>query len=158
VYRMNSDWSEMRQLKGKDFIADTEAPDRAWLEKYIHPEDQPKVIGAIREAIRTKSPFELEHRVNRVDGTIGWTSSRAIPLLNAQGQITEWFGAASDVTEQRRAEEALRDETRILELLNDTGSAIAAQLDLGTLVQIVTDAATKLCGAKFGAFFYNVID
>src|SRR6185369_9522949 len=63
-----------------------------------------------------------------------------------------------DITEQRRAEEALRDETRVLELLNDTGSAIAGQLDLQTLVQIVTDAATKLCGAKFGAFFYNIID
>jgi PAS domain S-box-containing protein len=64
----------------------------------------------------------------------------------------------NNITERRRAEESLRDETRILELLNNTGSAIAGQLDLQTLVQIVTDAATKLCGAKFGAFFYNVID
>lgn len=63
-----------------------------------------------------------------------------------------------DVTERNRAEEALRDETRMLELLNKTGSAIAAQLDLATLVQIVTDAGTQLTGADFGAFFYNETD
>lgn len=158
VYRMNADWSEMHQLKGKDFIADTEGPNRGWLEKYIHPGDQPRVIKAIQEAIRTKSPFALEHRVIRMDGSLGWTFSRAIPVLDSEGEITEWFGAASDITERRHAEEALRDETRVLELLNDTGSAIAAQLDLQTLVQIVTDAATKLCGAKFGAFFYNALN
>jgi hypothetical protein len=36
----------------------------------------------IREAVRTKGLFELEHRVRRTDGTLGWTNSRAVPLLN----------------------------------------------------------------------------
>jgi PAS domain S-box-containing protein len=63
-----------------------------------------------------------------------------------------------DITERRRAEEALRDESKILELLNKTGTAIASKLDLQTLLQTVTDAATQLSGAKFGAFFYNITD
>jgi len=42
--------------------------------------------------------------------------------------------------------------------VNKTGTAIAAQLDLQTLVQIVTDAATEMTGAQFGAFFYNTTD
>jgi GAF domain-containing protein len=63
-----------------------------------------------------------------------------------------------DITERRRAEETLRDEARMLELLNKTGVAIAAQLDLHNVVQIVTDAATELTGAKFGAFFYNIVE
>jgi PAS domain S-box-containing protein len=63
-----------------------------------------------------------------------------------------------DITERVRAEEALRDETRVLELLNRSGAALAANLDLRALVQAVTDAATQLSGAKFGSFFYNVID
>jgi signal transduction histidine kinase/CheY-like chemotaxis protein len=53
-------------------------------------------------------------------------------------------------------EESLRDETRILELLNQTGTLIGSQLDLQVLVQSVTDAGTELSGARFGAFFYNV--
>jgi PAS domain S-box-containing protein len=113
VYRMNRDWTEMRQLRGRDFIADTEQPSRTWLQKYIHPDDQPRVLEAIAEAIRSKSVFELEHRVLRMDGALGWTSSRAVPLQDADGEIVEWLGAASDITERKRAEEALqrsRDE------------------------------------------------
>lgn len=109
VYRMNADWSEMRHLVGKDFIADTSDPSRTWLQKYIYPEDQARVLAAIREAIRGKTSFALEHRVIRADGTLGWTASRAIPLLDANGEIVEWFGAASDVTESRLAESALRE-------------------------------------------------
>lgn len=109
VYRMNADWSELRHLVGKDFIADTTDPTRTWLDKYIHPEDQARVLAAIRAAIDGKRIFQLEHRVIRVDGTWGWTSSRAIPLLDADGEIVEWFGAASDVTERKRAEAALRE-------------------------------------------------
>lgn len=108
VYRMSPDWSVMSQLAGRDFIPDTADPSRGWLEKYIHPEDHAMVLAAIGEAVRTKSTFELEHRVIRVDGTLGWTFSRAIPLLDDRGEIIEWFGAATDVSERRRAEAALR--------------------------------------------------
>jgi PAS domain S-box-containing protein len=60
-----------------------------------------------------------------------------------------------DVTAYRRAEEALREETRSLELLNRTGTALSSSLDLHALVQEVTDAGRQLSGAAFGAFFYN---
>ena len=107
VYRMSPDWSEMRQLHGRDFVADTDTPSRTWLQRYIHPDDQARVLEAINEAIRTKTMFDLEHRVVRVDGSLGWTCSRAVPLLNANGEIVEWFGTATDVTERKRTEEAL---------------------------------------------------
>src|SRR5208282_1768882 len=112
VYRMSPDWSEMRQLRGKNFLADTEAPNRNWLQEYIHPDDQARVTAAINEAIRTKSIFELAHHVLRADGSLGWTFSRAIPRQDANGEIVEWFGAASDITERRRAEDALQESER----------------------------------------------
>ena len=56
-----------------------------------------------------------------------------------------------------RVEETLRDETRILEVLNRTGQALASTLDLNTLLQAITDAATQLSGARFGAFFYREV-
>jgi signal transduction histidine kinase/DNA-binding response OmpR family regulator len=108
VYRMSPDWREMRYLRGKDFIADTEHPSEGWLEKYIHPDDHAHVLSAINDAIHAKSTFELEHRVIRVDGSLGWTHSRAIPMLGANDEIVEWFGAARDITERRRAEETQR--------------------------------------------------
>lgn len=65
------------------------------------------MLAAIQEAIRTRSTFELEHRVIREDSTIGWTFSRAVPLFNDQNEIVEWFSAASDVTERKKAEASL---------------------------------------------------
>lgn len=108
LYRMSPDWSEMRQLQGGGFLADIERPIRDWLQEYIHPDDQPQLTAAINEAIRTKSMFVFEHRVRQADGTFGWAFSRAVPLLDENGNILEWFGAASDFTARKRAEEALR--------------------------------------------------
>jgi signal transduction histidine kinase len=107
VYRMSPDWTEMRYLRGKDFIPDTEGPSCAWLQKYIHPEDQPQVMAAINRAVAAKSVFEVEHRVLRKDGTLGWTFSRAVPMLNSMGEIVEWFGTAKDVTAAKLAQEEL---------------------------------------------------
>ena len=61
-----------------------------------------------------------------------------------------------DVTARAAADAALQEETRLLETLNSSGSALAAELDLERLVQMVTDAGVELTGAQFGAFFYNV--
>ena len=113
IYTMSADWSEMRQMEGKEFVVDTAEPITGWLDKYIHRDDQPRVTAAIIEAIRTRSVFELEHRVLRVDGSLGWTFSRAVPLLNADGEIVEWFGAAADITEQKTAEQALRRSEKL---------------------------------------------
>ena len=65
------------------------------------------VLGAIAKAIQHKAMFELEHRVFRVDGSLGWTHSRAVPRLSADGEVIEWFGAARDVSERKLAEEAI---------------------------------------------------
>ena len=105
VYRMNADWSEMRHLRGKDFVADTDDPSSTWLEKYIHPDDQPRVLAVVNEAICTKSPFEFEHPVIMVDGGLWGTHSRAVPVFGEDGEVVEWFGAARDISERKRHEE-----------------------------------------------------
>jgi PAS domain S-box-containing protein len=80
---------------------------------------------------------------------------------NTVGTIIEVRGIAQ---EQEAAEELNRTladlaaERRVLEILNQTGSRIAAELDISRVVQAVVDAGTEISGARFGAFFYNVID
>jgi PAS domain S-box-containing protein len=54
--------------------------------------------------------------------------------------------------------EGPRDEAQILSELNRLGSALASEHDLERAVQVVTDAATRLTGAAFGSFFYNVVN
>ncbi len=115
LYRMNADWTGMRQLSGGGFLSDTGSLNRAWLEEYIYPDDQARVLAAIQDAVRTRSVFELEHRVRRADGSLGWTLSRAVPLLDADGGVREWFGAASDVTARKEAEAVLCHSNEALE-------------------------------------------
>ena len=139
VYHMSSDWSEMRQLHGRNFIADTKAPSVNWIQEYIYPEDQPQVMAVIHEAIRTKSNFELEHRVRRVDGSVGWTFSRAVPLLNAKGEILEWFGTASDVTARKQTEEEIR------QLNSELEQRVAERVvELATKARMLEEKAAEL--------------
>jgi PAS domain S-box-containing protein len=62
-----------------------------------------------------------------------------------------------DITEQKQLEQKFRDQARINEKLYEVGSSLTAELNLDRIVQTVTDAATELSGAQFGAFFYNML-
>ena len=119
VYRMSPDWSEMRYLDGQEFIADTKDSSRTWVDKYIHRDDQHHVMAVIQRAIQSKTIFELEHRVIRTDGSLGWIYSRAIPIFAGRDEILEWFGSASDVTQRKQAEEALREQQERAEFVAD---------------------------------------
>jgi signal transduction histidine kinase/ActR/RegA family two-component response regulator len=134
---MSSDWSEMRHLEGQEFIADTLDPSRNWLEKYIHPADQAGVLTAIKDAVEHQKVFELEHRVLRTDGTLGWTFSRAVPLFGEHGEITEWFGSATDITERKEGEGKLQAQLGRLALLSQITRAIGERQDIKSIFQVV---------------------
>ncbi len=59
IYQMNPDWSEMRRLSGGNFLTDTIETNTNWLQEYIHPGDQSRVMAAIDEAVMTKSIFDF---------------------------------------------------------------------------------------------------
>ena len=146
LYRMSPDWSEMLELQGGDFIANPVRPDRDWLQEYVHPDDRERVLAAVREAVRTGGIFDLEHRVQRADGTLGWTASRAVPVRDAAGEIVEWFGAATDITARKRAEEALRES-------GDRLTAALGIAELGVWEYEIAASRTRLderCREVFG--------
>nr|WP_314540646.1 ATP-binding protein [uncultured Massilia sp.] len=112
IYRMSPDWSQLRTLEGRGFLRDTLDTNHFWLDDYIPAEEQGTLHAAIARAIRDKSMFELEHRVRRIDGGHGWTLSRAVPMLDKDGEIKEWIGTASDITERKLVEEKLKESDR----------------------------------------------
>ena len=123
IYRMSPDLQEMYQLDGRNFLSDTGARDGRWIEKYILPEDQQEVISAIQHAVQHQTVFQVEHRVLKANGTVGWVFSRAIPIFSTDGIIAEWFGAASDITEKKSMlttlKHAVEERTRELQRSND---------------------------------------
>lgn len=107
LYTMSPDWAEMRQLAGGGFLPDTGGPNRAWLDKHIHPDDQPRVAAAIYEAVqarghfRARAPGPARGRGSGVDAVAGGAN----PGRGRRG--AGWFGAASDVTARKEAEAVL---------------------------------------------------
>lgn len=108
IYSMSADLRVMHQLDGRGFLADTPGPITDWMSKYIDELDQEKVQKAVHQALVDKKIFQLEHRVTQADGTMGWAFSRAVPIFNDQGEIIEWFGTTTNITDRKRAEEALQ--------------------------------------------------
>lgn len=104
-YYINADWSELEELSGGGFIPDTVAGNRDWLEQYIPEEHRDLVRAEIRRAIEARDTYDLEHQVNRVDGSVGWALSRAVPLFDETGRVDSWIGAASDITDRKASEE-----------------------------------------------------
>ena len=79
-------------------------------------------------------------------------------IADRDGAITGIFFQGHDVTDQHAITLAIRAESRKLGVLNRTGVALAAELEVAKIVQIATDACTEITGAQFGAFFANVTD
>lgn len=87
----------------------------------------------------------------RKDGAEIKVSLMISPVRDADGKIIGASKIARDITRQRLNEERLQ-------LINDLGKSISSHLDVDKILQIVTDATTKISTAAFGAFFYNMID
>ncbi len=121
AYRMSADWSTMLPLDGRQLVASADQPvaNWAWLDLNVPHDEHLRVRQAISETIAGKTLFELEHRVLRPDGSIGWTFSRAVPILDENGEVTAWFGAASDITVRKQAEEERRLLASIVEYSRD---------------------------------------
>jgi PAS domain S-box-containing protein len=63
-----------------------------------------------------------------------------------------------DISALKATQSALREQKQRLKILNRAARTISGDLDLERIVQTVTDVATEVSGAKFGAFFYNMVD
>jgi two-component sensor histidine kinase len=124
----------------------------------IHPDDRERHERHVADVVKSGKDLDIEYRVVWPDGSVHWLRVKGQPIHDEQTGALRLAGTSVDITDQKRIEETLREETHTLETLNKVGVALAADLDLERIVQAVTDAATELSGARFGAFFYNVID
>jgi PAS domain S-box-containing protein len=73
-----------------------------------HPEDRAKWQGAIDRAVAEKSDYEVEFRILLPDGSVKHIHTVGHPVLNASGDLVQFVGSSTDITERKHAEEALR--------------------------------------------------
>jgi PAS domain S-box-containing protein len=142
-----------------DYTGTTPGRMLGWGWQAVHdPAILPEVLERWRKALATGEPFDMVVPLKGSDGVFRPFLTRVLPLKDEQGRAQRWFGTNTDISEQHRIAESLAEEKRHLETLNRTLAEVSAELDLERLVQTVTDAGVSLTGARFGAFFYNVVD
>src|SRR5437763_1720763 len=98
---------------------DPEKGPPTWEERLrrVHPDDRAKWQGVIERAIAGASDYELEFRILLPDGTVKYIHTVGHPVLNASGDLVEFVGSSTDITEQKRAEVLLARENRLLEMI-----------------------------------------
>ena len=126
---------------------------RSWQDA-IEPGALAGVMAHWQATIHSGAPFEMEFPLRGADGRYRWHLTRVRAVRDSEGHVLRWFGTNTDVDGVKRTEQALRDESHVLELLNKTGSILASTRDLRSLLRAATEAATGVSGAHFGAFFH----
>ena len=89
----------------------------------VHPDDVEPTLRAWMAAVANKATFEFEHRVRRHDGAWRDCAIRATPLIGDDGEIREWVGVHTDITEQKAAAEKLRESEALFRALADAAPA-----------------------------------
>jgi PAS domain S-box-containing protein len=103
------------------------------LAKSIHPDDAAPLHQAFTAAIQSSSPYELEHRIVRPDGSVRWVHDRAIPYFDPDGKLIRYVGATLDITERKRLES-------VLVYLAQTSSGKAGEPFFGALARYLAQS------------------
>ena len=124
-------------------------PDREQRLDRIHPEDRAKYLATIDQAVATTSDYDIEFRLLLPGGTVKYIHSVGHPVLDASGNLVQFVGSTTDITERKRSEEALRQAEADLAYMNrvTTMSELAASLAheiKQPIAAAVTDANTCL--------------
>jgi C4-dicarboxylate-specific signal transduction histidine kinase len=100
---MSEEWYRIYDFDPKDGLP-------AWEDRLqrIHPEDRPRWQGVLERATEDKSDYEIEFRILLPDGTVKHIHTVGHPVLNGSGELIQFLGSSTDITERKRSEEALR--------------------------------------------------
>jgi len=104
------------------FDPETAKPSYPMFLEKIHPQDRALVEQKVDRAVCVKSDFEMEYRIILADGSIKHLQSLGHPVIGKSGDLIEFVGTVMDVTERKRAEEALHE----------------AQADLARVTRVMT--------------------
>ncbi|MFO0731549.1 MAG: PAS domain S-box protein [Nitrospiraceae bacterium] len=105
-------WSpRTRELLG---FAEHEFPNvlGSWL-PLIHPEDLDRVMSALTATVEHRVPYDVEYRLFTKSGDLRWHRAKGQGVWDEQGRPVRMAGSTSDITEQKLAEQALRESEEL---------------------------------------------
>jgi PAS domain S-box-containing protein len=90
----------------------------------LHPEDADRVMAALTAHIEQREPYDVEYRLRAKSGEYRWFRARGQATRNEAGQVVRLSGSLQDVTDRKRAEEALRRHQQLLKDVVDNTTAV----------------------------------
>jgi PAS domain S-box-containing protein len=118
--------------KPKEFLDDS----GLW-NRILHPEDRDRVWQAVLDHRTSKTALDVRYRIVSKEGLVRWVQDRAVPKLDEKGYIIRIDGYMEDVTDRKRAEDALREREEQLEAIFDGAKDGIAFLDMsGKILKI----------------------
>ena len=122
----------------------------------IHPDDAQPTIEAWLEAVAERRPFLFEHRVRRYDGVWRRFQIRAVPVLEADDTVREWVGVHTDITEQKAADERLRESEARFRVMADAAPSPVWMTTAEGGVEFVNEAFAEFAGLDRDGLLGNV--
>lgn len=137
-----------------------------WLES-IHPDDRAATAAVWLESVNSGKVYEVEQRIQVASGEYRLFAVRGVPILNEQGNIQEWIGTKTDITEQKQAEAMLLHQNALLQAQQQALQEKEAQyrsifeaiteglfiMDLDTITVVeVNPAACQMHGYSYEEF------
>ena len=109
-----------------------------------HPEDREHFLYERKKRFLEGKPHEFEARLLRRDGAFRWFLSRLTPIKDERGQITRWYGTATDIEDRKRAEEEIRKENIVLREELGKSSMFEEVIGTSSALQMVLGRASKV--------------
>ena len=142
--------SEYVNKRAIDYLDTTIEGFRARPMDTVHPEDQELLRNEWLRCNGLGQPLDLVHRVRRFDGVYRWVHVRGEPLVDDQGRIVRWYYVFTDIDDQRRAEQALRESEQHLRLVVETIPAQVARSTAQGRLEYVNRRVVDYLGKELG--------
>jgi diguanylate cyclase (GGDEF)-like protein/PAS domain S-box-containing protein len=120
--------------------------DPGFWDEVVHPEDRQKVLAEDERTDETGEPFFMEYRVIAEDGSTVWVRDEATLIRDDAGQPLYWLGALTEVTERRRAEEALKQSEERYRALTQNSSDLVTLMAATGVILYQSPAVGRVLG------------
>ncbi|MEG3928880.1 MULTISPECIES: ATP-binding protein [unclassified Microcoleus] len=112
-------------------------PNEQLIERF-HPEDRSRYLTMVRDRAMSGQSFEIDLRLLRRDGSIGYIEVRGKPVYDEKGQLLRLLGTVLDISDRKQAESALRESAQGEQAIARSIERIRQSLDIDTIFKTTT--------------------
>jgi len=140
---VNERWCEMAGITSQEALGD------GWV-KAIHPDDREVISRSWNRMVESEGKWGREYRFMTPGGRISWVFGLAVPVRDSSGKLTGYIGTNLDITDRKRAEEALRQsEENHRTMVENLGEGVGI-MDLDENFIFANPTAHRILGADQG--------